>query len=105
MAISGDHLVAYAPECRAGALGLDANGWIQVNQPDAAGTALAHEMGRNFNMDHANMVFCRKGNQEVSLSRNCREREYDNFDEVMGGGITVGSFQATATERRIGPVW
>jgi len=99
--------VAYAPECQAGAFGLYANGWgwIQVNQPDVGGTALAHEMGHNFNMDHANLLFCRKGNKDVSLSRNCREREYHNFDDLMGGGITVGSFQAPATARRIGPVW
>ena len=103
----GNHLVAYAPECQAGAFGLYANGWgwIRVNQPDPAGTALAHEMGHNFNMDHANLLFCRKGKKDVSLSRNCREREYRNYDDVMGGVITVGSFQAPATERRIGPVW
>ena len=103
----GNHVVAYAPECQAGAFGLYANGWgwIRVNQPDAAGTALAHEMGHNFNMGHANLLFCRKGKTDVSLSRNCREREYRNYDDVMGGGITVGSFQAPATERRIGPVW
>lgn len=52
---------------------------------------LAHELGHNFGLLHANLAECRSGATEVSFARRCRSVEYSDQWDIMGGGGTGGN--------------
>jgi hypothetical protein len=104
---TGNHVLAYAPECNMNGLGSQRNGsgLIYIGIPDPDGSMLAHEFGHNLGLLHANVLECKAGGTRISLARTCIEHEYSDWTSVMGNGplgsgVRVGGLgQALLTGR------
>jgi len=106
---TGNHVLAYAPECHMSGLGDFRAGFgvMYIGKEDPEGAMLAHEFGHNLGLLHANALECRAGGQIISLARSCTESEYGNWSGVMGNGpsledgVRVGPIAQVAMTGRV----
>lgn len=56
--------------------------WIREARPNLP--ILAHELGHNLGLTHANSAICRVGDLRVTLSKKCASQEYGDLWDAMG---------------------
>gem|GEM_PF-5671731 len=91
--VRAQHLIIYLP-CTTYAAGLgELPGrviWLFNNlSPDV----IAHEVGHNLGLDHANSWRCRADGRPTALRGRCRSHEYGDPFELMGSGWGMSSLQ------------
>ena len=67
---------------------------FKSNKPVFSEKVIAHELGHNFGLRHANSYMCKSGRlcftDQVYISEDCEEKEYQDWYDVMGSGGTFG---------------
>jgi hypothetical protein len=98
-----DHIVyafEYKSGCKIQAYGsyFDKSSWyIGYDEPNFTATLVAHEIGHNLGLDHANSLICLdKSGKKVSISTNCKEEEYGDQFDVMS---YWGTYHMNASEK------
>jgi hypothetical protein len=84
---TNEHVVVYFPPADCGGwLGLASldDGRIWINGEPSA-EVLAHEMGHNLGIMHANTIQCVYGGAVVPFGGSCYAQEYGDYADLMGG--------------------
>ena len=87
-----DHVVEYGParDCGFSGVGTLGGSWVRVVDSGFNARVVAHELGHNLGLSHANSVQCSTPDQAWST---CTTREYGDSFDLMGGGMMLGTLQ------------